>query len=194
MRLACPTFVAALSVLVTQGFALSDDTPGNSAYLPAQAAADVLREYAGVDGAFLGADEVKTTYSKQNLSSLLAFPAVDKLVIVSLTGAELKRAFERSVSLYPQDNPDFLQISGFEVTFNKTADPESRVVKATVGGSPIDDHKTYTVAMPDELGNGALGYFKIWDKGQITKTYDKTVDSILLGKPYAATSPRWSSQ
>ncbi len=195
MRLNRPIFVAALVVFSTHCFASANDNAANGAYLPAQSAADVLRTFAGADGAFLAADQVKSTptYSKQNLATLLSYPA-DQLVVVNLTGAQLKQAFERSHSLYPQENSSFLQLSGFEVTFNKSAEPNSRVVKATADGSPLDDHKTYTVAMPRLLGNGVLGYFKVWDKGQISKTFDNTIESILLGKPYVATSPRWSPQ
>jgi hypothetical protein len=194
MRFLQLSVFAALSLLVTLGFARLEDTPGNSAYLPAQAAADALKSFAGTDGAFLAADQVKDGYSKKDpLSNLLAYPT-DQLVIVSLSGTQLKQAFERSVSLYPEDNSSFLQISGFEVTFSKSAEPNSRVVKITVNGAPVDDHKTYTVAMPRLLGNGVLGYFKVWDKTQITTTFPNTIESILLAKKYVDTSPRWSSE
>ena len=194
MSFARPIPFLLIALAASQASARADDNnPAAGAYLPAQAAADVLKDFAKADGAFLAADQVKTTYSKQNLATLLSYPTY-KLVIVSLTGAQIKTAFERSVSLYPQDNAIFLQISGFEVTFNKSAAPWSRIVKATLNGTPIDDKKSYTVAMPDELANGVLGYFKVWDKGAITKSFDSTLESILNKKPYATTTPRWTAE
>jgi 2',3'-cyclic-nucleotide 2'-phosphodiesterase (5'-nucleotidase family) len=187
-----PVLICALAA--SQASARADENnPAAGAYLPAQAAADVLRDFAKADGAFLAADQVKTTYVKTNLASLLSYPTY-KLVIVSMTGAQAKTAFERSVSLFPQDNASFLQISGFEVTFNKSAPPWSRIVKATLNGSALDDKKTYTVAMPDELANGVLGYFKVWDKGQITKSFDSTLESILSKKAYVVTTARWTAE
>ena len=193
MPFARSTVLSILFALTVQTLAGVEDTPSNGAYLPAQAAADALRSFAAADGAFLAADQIKTSYSKQDLSSLLAYPT-DQLVKVNLTGTQIKHALERGLSLYPQDNSSFLQLSGFEVTFSKSAEPNNRVLKVTVNGSPLDEHKTYSVAMPRLLGNGVLGYFKVWDKGQITKTFDETLEKILSHKAYVATSPRWLAQ
>lgn len=174
-------------------YAVAEGGPDVGAHLPSQAAADVLRSYAGSDGAFLAADLVKENYGKDNLASLLQYPT-DGVVVVSLTGAQIRQAFERSLSLYPQPNTSFLQISGFEVTFSKSAAPNSRVVSVTVNGAKLDDAHAYTVAMPANLGRGALGYFKIWDKAKIVKTFNGvTMEDVLKGKPYTETSPRWLS-
>lgn len=166
--------------------------PENSAHLPSQAAADALREYAGTDGAFLAAGLVKPSYQKGNeLSTLLLYPA-DELVVVTITGAFVKQAFERSLAFYPQANTNFLQISGFEVVFSKDAPSGQRVIQVKCNGTALDESKNYQIAMPSSLGRGGLGYFKIWDKAKITKTFDKvTVESILKGKRYSETSPRW---
>src|SRR5262249_24762503 len=112
-----------------------------------QAAADVLRDLGGTDAAFMAAGLVKTSFDKANLASLLQFPT-DEIVVVKLTGLEIKQALERSASLYPQPNPSFLQLSGIEATFSKTAQPGQRIVSVTVNGSKLDEKKTYTVAMP----------------------------------------------
>jgi hypothetical protein len=172
----------------------SDDSPETGAHLGSQAAADLIRSFANADGAFLAAGLVKQDYSRDNLASLLQYQT-DEIVIVSLTGAQIKQAFERSVSFYPQPSASFLQISGFEVTFAKNPDANPRVITVTVGGSRLDESHTYTVAMPSSLGRGALGYFKIWDKSKITKTFTgQTVESILKDKRFFDTSPRWSPQ
>jgi 2',3'-cyclic-nucleotide 2'-phosphodiesterase (5'-nucleotidase family) len=185
------------AVLLTALCALSayaQKTPDVGAHLPSQAAADAIRDFAATDGAFLAAGLINQTYDKDNLASLLLVPT-DPIVILNLSGASLKLAFERSVSLYPQPNMSFLQISGFEVTFNKDASPDHRVVRVTVNGAPLDPGHNYTVAMPQSLGQGTLGYFKIWDRSKISKTLDKaTVESVLKGKKYVETAPRWVVQ
>ena len=185
---------ATMLVLATTARATSGGGPTSAAHIPSQAAADVLREVAGTDGAFLAAGMVKESYQADNLASLLQYPT-DELVIVSLTGAQIRQAFERTLSLYPLPNTSFLQISGFEVQFSKSAESGRRVTSATASGVKLDDDKTYTVAMPSSLGRGGLGYFKIWDKSRITKTIGNvTVESALKGKRFIDSSPRWVAQ
>jgi len=183
--------VGLTSLMMAAAWAQSPETGADSA---SQAAADVLREFAGTDGAFIAAGLVKTNYQRDNLATLLEYPT-DEIVVVNLTGAQIRQAFERSVSLFPQPNSGFLQISGFEVTFNRSAAPNARIVSVTAGGSPLDNGRTYSIAMPANLGRGGLGYFKIWDKSKIAKTIEgATVELVLKGKRFAESSPRWSPQ
>jgi 2',3'-cyclic-nucleotide 2'-phosphodiesterase (5'-nucleotidase family) len=184
-------FVAML-LAVASVLAWSQDGPEVGAHLPSQSAADVLRVFAGADCAFMAAGLVKNSFDKDNLASLLQFPS-DEVVVVNLTGSEIKQALERSVSLYPQPNPSFLQLSGLEATFNRAGTPGQRIVNVAVNGSKLDEKRTYSVAMPASLGRGGLGYFKIWDTSKIARSFDKTtVEKVLKGKHYSDTSQRWS--
>ncbi len=169
----------------------SPDVGGNSA---AQDAADVIRQAAGTDGAFLPAGLVKQSFDKENLASLLEYPT-EEVVIVGMTGAQVRAALELSVSLFPQPNKSFLQLSGIEVTFNKGAASNKRVVSVSMSGSPLDNARTYTIAMPSSLAKGGLGYFKIWEKSQIQRTLTgKTIEDLLRGKRSAGSASRWSAQ
>jgi 2',3'-cyclic-nucleotide 2'-phosphodiesterase (5'-nucleotidase family) len=183
-------FLGALAVFTV---VWASEGPGTEAHLPSQAAADVLREFTGADGAFLAAGLVKENYRSDNLASLLQYPT-DEVVVVSLKGSQIKQAFERSLSFYPQSNNSFLQLSGFEVTFSKNAPSGQRVVAVMAGSAKLDEDRTYTVAMPNTLARGALGYNLIWDKSKITKKFDETVESVLKGRKFVETSPRWSGQ
>ncbi|HZH98500.1 MAG TPA: 5'-nucleotidase [Fimbriimonadaceae bacterium] len=177
-----------ITVLATTAWA---QNPGAGAHLPSQAAADAIRDAAGTDGAFLAAGLVRETYSPDNLASLLQFPT-DEIVVVRLKGSEVRQALERSVSLYPQPNSSFLQLSGFSVEFTGAGDPQKRILNVNAGGGDLDENKSYTVAMPATLGRGGQGYFKIWDKAKIERTLSGvTVESVLKGKRFATTSPRW---
>jgi 2',3'-cyclic-nucleotide 2'-phosphodiesterase (5'-nucleotidase family) len=169
------------------------DDKETSADLGAQAAADVLKTFAGADGAFIAAGMLKDGYDRsQDLSTMLLYPE-DHVMLVKLTGAQVREALERSVSLYPQPNTSFLQLAGFEATFNKNAAEGHRLTAVTAGGAPISNTASFLVAMPARLAQGGYGYFKIWDKPDIVKSFDpSTVESVLKGKPFAATAPRWT--
>lgn len=183
-----------LAILLAACAALSfaQDGAEFGAHLPSQAAADVLRQLTSADAAFLPAGLVKSTYRREDLSSLIQYPT-DQVVVMNLTGGEIRRALEKSISSYPQPNAGFLQISGIEVSFNKSAPAEQRIQEVTIGGVKLDDKHGYTVAMPASLARGGLGYFKVWDISKIVKTLPNTLESALKGKPYSETSPRWSA-
>ena len=187
-RILLASFLIGLSA-----FALSQaaDVGGNSA---AQDAADVLKQAAGSDAAFIPAGLVKQSFEKDNLASLLEYPT-EEVVVVGLTGAQIRAALELSVSLFPQPNKSFLQLSGLEVAFNRAAPSNKRIVTVTANGAALDNAKTYTVAMPSSLAKGGLGYFKIWEKSQIQRTLTgKTIEDLLRGKRSQGSVSRWSAQ
>jgi 2',3'-cyclic-nucleotide 2'-phosphodiesterase (5'-nucleotidase family) len=169
------------------------ETKETGADLGAQAAADAIKTAGNADGAFIAAGMLKDGYDKtQDLASMLLYPE-DQIMVVKLTGAQVRDALERSVSLYPQPNTSFLQLAGFEATFNKNASDGHRITSVTANGSALGNASTYTVAMPARLAQGGYGYFKIWDKPDIVKTIENaTVESVLKGKSYTDSSPRWT--
>jgi 2',3'-cyclic-nucleotide 2'-phosphodiesterase (5'-nucleotidase family) len=173
---------------------IAEDGPDVGAHSASQSAADMIREAAGSDGAFLAAGILKPkSLQKDNLATLLQYPT-NTIVVLSLTGTQIREAFERSVSMYPQPNEGFLQISGFEVTFKKSGAPNSRITNILVNGAKLEDTKSYEVAMPSSLAHGGLGYFKIWENAKTVKTFDKsTLEQILKGKKGSDSPPRWSA-
>jgi 2',3'-cyclic-nucleotide 2'-phosphodiesterase (5'-nucleotidase family) len=188
------TAITVLVILASLGASAAQRGASVEAHLPSQAAADVLREAAGSDGAFLAAGLVKESFNRENLASLLQYPE-DEVVVLALKGAQIRQAFERSISLYPQQNTSFLQVSGFEIVFDPSASPGSRIKRVTAGGSALDESRTYNVAMPSSLGRGGLGYFKIWDKTKIVSTLpNTTVEKVLAEKKMAETAPRWVAE
>ncbi|MDR3691759.1 MAG: 5'-nucleotidase [Fimbriimonas sp.] len=169
----------------------AEDGPDVGAHSPSQCAADAIREFSGSDGAFLAAGLLKKSFKKDDLATLLEYPT-NTIVVLSLTAPQLRAAFERSVSLYPEPSEIFLQISGFEVTFRKNGTPNNRIVSITVNGSKLEETKSYSIAMPSSLAHGGLGYFKIWENAKTVKTFDKTtIEQVLQGKKASDTSPRW---
>jgi len=168
--------------------------PDTEAHGPSQTAADLIREAAGSDVAFLAAGMLKSTFNPSDLSTLVRFPT-DEIAILNLKGSQIKAALERSVALYPSPSDSFLQLSNVEATFTKNAEPDKRVVRVMVGGAPLDSGRTYTVAMPSSLARGGLGYFKVWDRNQLKTTLEKvTLESVLEGKSARESAPRWRIQ
>ena len=130
--------------------------------------------------------------TKRRISRRCSLYPEDPIMIVKLTGAQLRSALERSVSLYPQPNTSFLQLSGFEASFNKNASDGHRLTSVTANGSALNNASTYNVAMPGRLAEGGYGFFKCWGQPDIQKTMPNvTVESVLKGKPYSDSSPRW---
>jgi hypothetical protein len=166
---------------------------GSESHSAGQTAADILRDVTQADGAFLAAGLIKPTFQKDDLATMLQYPD-DEIVIVKLKGSDVRQAFERSISLYPQANTSFLQVSGFEITFDPKAAVSQRVKSITTPSGALENGRDYRIAMPSSLGRGGFGYFKIWDRAKIDSTLPMTVEKALAGKRALETRPRWIAQ
>jgi 2',3'-cyclic-nucleotide 2'-phosphodiesterase (5'-nucleotidase family) len=159
-----------------------------------QAVADVLKSFAGADAALIPAGVIAKSLQKNDLSTVLTFPT-DGVIVIELTGSQVKTAFERSVALLPQPNVGFLQLAGFEVTYNPDASPNSRVTNVTLNGSKLEDGRSYDVAMPTSLQRGQLGYSNLWDKAKIVRSFAKAnLGTVLKGQHVASSPSRWLRQ
>ncbi len=188
------THVRVSALILFAALAAGSFAQGSGANSSAQAAADALRDFAGADAAFIPAGLLQASNNKGDLSSFIK-DATEEVVVVNLTGADLRQAFERSLSMYPVDNNGFLQLSGFEVAFSKTAESGKRVLSISRNGGKVSDGQTFSVAMPASLGRGGFGYFRIWDKAKINKKFaGVTLVSVLKGKGASESSPRWLPQ
>jgi len=182
------------SIAFVAGSPSNNEDPALGATAPGQTIADTIKSFTSADAAFVPAGEISKPYQKNDLTTVLNFPA-DGIVILSLTGAQIKQAFERSLLTFPDPNVGFLQVSGFEITFNKNSSVDSRVTSVTVNGSKLEDAHHYEVAMPTSLQRGQLGYSNLWDKAKVVRNFENvTLGTILKGKHSAPSSPRWQEQ
>lgn len=181
--------IAALTVALVAGSAFAG--PETEAYPAGQSLADALKNAASSDIAWIAGGLLKEVDST-SLSSYLRFPT-DTVSVVKLSGAQVKSALERSVSMAPSANPSFLQVSGLQVVYSKTANPDKRIQSVTVNGSTLDVKATYTVAMPTNLARGGLGYFSVWEKTAISSTLSNmTMADIAKDKSVSAKDPRYT--
>lgn len=164
---------------------------------------DALRDASGAEVAWLPATafhEVslsRDTPPAEMVTRLLPYRD-DRIVVLKLTGAQVLQALERSLTLYPQPNAGFLQVSGLQVTFDPAKPAGERVVQVLIGTEnkqELQPQQEYRVATSVTLAYGALGYFKVWDRSAVERELDTTVGDALrayleAGKPIPGVSER----
>lgn len=157
-----------------------------------QSLADAVLAASGADAAFFASGLLKEG-TRGDLASQCLYPT-DEIMVVELTGAQVKAALERSVSLHPSPNPGFLYLAGIEATFKPKAPADARIADVVVNGSPLSPAAKYKVAMPGSLARGGLGYFSIWDKTAIQRTVEgQTVEAVVKGKTAVSSPSRWKA-
>ncbi len=123
---------------------------------------DALREGAGTDLAFanphgLRADLQKGDVLLRNLYEVDPFG--NTLVKMTFTGAELRALLEEMCAVAP------LESSGLELRFDSKRSEGARIVSVLVGGAPLDERRTYTLATNNFLAGGGDRYTS-FKKGQ----------------------------
>lgn len=120
----------------------------------------------------------KGTVTADDVLKSLQYPD-DKIAVIEITGDQLTKALERSVSIHPQKNLGFLQVSGITLIFNPESPKGTRIKSVKVGDEKIDSGRKYRVATTEPLASGAYGYFTIWGKEVKPKLSDKTTGAAL---------------
>jgi 5'-nucleotidase len=125
--------------------------------------ADVYRQALNADFALVNSGGIRSdaTYgpgelTKKDVLSILPFE--NGLVKVKLSGEHLKRLLENGISRAGQEDGRFPQISGFSFTYDASKPVGSRVITMQIGTSPIDNAKSYTLALSAYTLSGGDGY------------------------------------
>ena len=102
-------------------------------------------------------------------------PFGNTLATMQLTGAELKQAFEHSLSAYPAESGGFLHVAGGRITFDATKPAGSRVLKIEYHNNgtwtEIQPTTTYTIAtnaFTAKGGDGFTMFAKAYAEGRVT--------------------------
>jgi 5'-nucleotidase len=154
--------------------------------------ADSYRNATGADIGFLNGGSIRAdlTYNPGKLTKrdvLSISPFNNPVVKVEVTGKLLREILEHSVSRSGanEDNEPgrFPQISGVSFKFDTTKPLGSRVTEIMVGGKPLDEAKTYTLATSDFLvTKGGDGYTMFKNAKMLTTAAGAPKDSDLLEK------------
>lgn len=144
-------------------------------------------------------------YTDTTLQEMLPYNTDNKLVIVTLTGAELKSVLERSVASLSDPANSFMQLSSkFKITVNannqaqvldgKTdsiATPGERITALKVDGVDVDTsniEKTYKIVFSEYIAGGGDGFMTL-KKTTIPKTILETTSKKGLEAYIRANSP-----
>ncbi|GAA5512806.1 trifunctional nucleotide phosphoesterase protein YfkN [Deinococcus carri] len=117
---------------------------------------------AGAQIAFVNGGGVRSSIDAGPITfeeAITVQPFGNTLTVLDLTGAEIKRALEHGVATWSENKGQFLHVSkGMSYTFDLSKPAGSRVTAVTFNGQPLDDNKTYTVAMNTFTANGGDGF------------------------------------
>ena len=140
--------------------------------------ADAVRQTGHAQAALVPADEIdgqtRIAAGKADVSALVsglryAADPSDTVVVLTLTGAQLLKVVERSVSRAPEPFDGFLQLSGLQVRYSSAQPEGKRVSLVNVGGSDVSAAQTYRIAVTRPLAGGSLGYFQIFSQKDIAE-------------------------
>lgn len=153
------------------GPSLDNKDPGKVETAIGSLVADSFRAAMHTDVAFVSAGDLRvgTAPAKpqpEDITALLAYPD-ELLVVLALDGRMIRTALETSIASCPRPGLSFLQVSGLRFVYDAAKPAGSRIVSISVGPGPMVDSQAYTVAVPNSLAGGALGYWKVWSKRNI---------------------------
>ena len=86
------------------------------------------------------------------------FPFGNKVVMATVSGADLLAGLENGFSQVESGAGRFPQVSGLVVEADLSKEPGARVVSVVVNGEPLDPAKMYKVAMTTYMYDGGDGY------------------------------------
>ena len=109
-----------------------------------------------VNGGDLRADLPKGDIRKRDIMAI--FPFGNTLRIAEINGKTIRAMLEHSVEFYPASFGGFMNVSGMTFSYDPTQPGGSRVKEIFVGGQPLDENKTYTIALEDFLTAGGDDY------------------------------------
>lgn len=165
--------------------------------------ADSYRNATNADVALVNGGSIRAdlTYNpgvltKRDVLSILPFN--NPIVKVEITGKTLRQVLEHGVARTAEESEAgrFPQISGMSFTFDVSKPAFSRVTEIKVGGQPLDENKTYTLATSDFLvTRGGDGYTMFKDTKILISADKAQKDSDVFEKaikdsPNSTISPK----
>jgi 2',3'-cyclic-nucleotide 2'-phosphodiesterase (5'-nucleotidase family) len=117
--------------------------------------ADLMRTVTGADVALLNSGGVRGSIDAGPVTVgavLTALPFDNKVVVIKVPGRVIGEALQRSASA-EYGKGGFLQVSGLTCTISAGS-----ATDISVGGTPLEAERTYTLALPDFLLAGGDGY------------------------------------
>ena len=111
---------------------------------------------------------------------LTELPFGNTVVLMELSGDDLRAALENGVSWVEDRAGRFPQVAGLRFVYDPGAAAGSRVVEVEVGGAPLDPNKVYTVATNDYLAGGGDGYAALGNGRQLIDAAGATLMATMV--------------
>ncbi len=97
---------------------------------------------------------------------LTELPFDNTIVVLRLTGSQVREALETGVSQVGEHSGPFPQVSGLEFSFDSSKPAGERVVSVSVGGASLEDDKSYTLTTNEFLARGGDRYH-VFTQGEV---------------------------
>ncbi len=138
--------------------------------------ADAFAEVAGTDIGFIHSGSLRKDLPAGDvrLVDLLdTYPFVDDVIVKEMTGEQLRRAIEQSLTL----ERGLLQVSGLEIRYDLSRPQGDRVLALGRRGQPIDSDDRFSVAAPGFLAEGG-DLYDVFTESEEQRRAGKVVDVV----------------
>lgn len=140
--------------------------------------ADAMRISTAADAAIINGGGIRaghvysagSTITRRDI--LAELPFNNRVVVIEISGRDLRRAIENGLQQLPVASGRFPQVSGITVVYDVARPAGSRVLSMQVAGKPLDEARTYRVAILDFLARGGDNYTMLRDAKRITPDSD----------------------
>ena len=124
-------------------------------------AADAFRWAAKSDIAIINGGGIRADLPAGEVrkrDTMAIFPFGNTLRVAEIKGATVREMLEHSVEYYPASFGGFLDVSGMTFSYDPSKPAKHRVGEILINGKPLDDGKTYTIALVDFQTSGGDDY------------------------------------
>lgn len=158
--------------------------------------ADAFRQTVKADvgllnGGTVRVDKILPVGELTKRDTLAILPFENPVVKLEVSGAILRAALENAVSQVVEESESgrFPQLSGATLEFDGRKPVGSRVVKVTVAGQPLEEQKTYSLAVTSYVAGGGDGYAMFKTAKRLLDAAAAPIDSAVLAEVISAASP-----
>ena len=150
---------------------------------------DAFIEATGADIAFIHSGGLRKDVpggEVKRVDILDAHPFVSAVVVKNMSGSQIRRAIEQSLTL----ERGLLQVSGLKIQYDLSKTKGERIVSLELDGRAISPNKIYSVAAPSFLARGGDLYDSFAESKSV-KTYGQVTDIIIdyLGQRKVVATP-----
>ncbi|MDL2206834.1 bifunctional metallophosphatase/5'-nucleotidase, partial [Eubacteriales bacterium OttesenSCG-928-N13] len=129
-------------------------------------ACDAFVQVTGADIALLNGGNIRKTVPAgditiRNVNEV--FPFANYIVVLNISGEQIKAMLEHGYSNLPETSGGFPQIGGMTVTVDISKPKGERVSDLMIGGAPVEPSKLYQLVTNDFLAAGGDGYEMLAD-------------------------------